>query len=114
MIYFTAHTFKCVCHCRKAMFRVLGMYNFGGGVKKCQIIRIFFFIEEYLEYLGALFSINIFDHSFFLLMHILTLFESDPQNRKQGRQITYYNDVLVCKVYSSQEKKNKIKQTLFC
>ena len=30
MIYFTAHTFKCVCHCRRAMFRVLGMYNFGG------------------------------------------------------------------------------------
>ena len=28
MIYFTAHTFKCVCHSRKAMFRVLGMYNF--------------------------------------------------------------------------------------
>ena len=28
MIYFTAHTFKCVCHCRKAMFRVLGMDNF--------------------------------------------------------------------------------------
>ena len=32
MIYFTAHTFKCVCHCRKAMFRVLGMYNFGLGL----------------------------------------------------------------------------------
>ena len=29
MIYFIAHTFKCVCHCRRAMFRVLGMYNFG-------------------------------------------------------------------------------------
>ena len=29
MIYFTAHTFQCVCHCRRAMFRVLGMYNFG-------------------------------------------------------------------------------------
>ena len=29
MIYFTAHTFKCVCHCRRAIFRVLGMYNFG-------------------------------------------------------------------------------------
>ena len=29
MIYFTAHTFKCVCHCRRAMFRVLSMYNFG-------------------------------------------------------------------------------------
>ena len=28
MIYFTAHTFKCVCHCRRAMFRVLGIYNF--------------------------------------------------------------------------------------
>ena len=28
MIYFTTHTFKCVCHCRRAMFRLLGMYNF--------------------------------------------------------------------------------------
>ena len=28
MIYFTAHTFKCVCHGRRAKFRVLGMYNF--------------------------------------------------------------------------------------
>ena len=28
MIYFTAHTFKCVCHCMRVMFRVLGMYNF--------------------------------------------------------------------------------------
>jgi hypothetical protein len=28
MIYFTAHTLKCVCHCRRVMFRVLGMYNF--------------------------------------------------------------------------------------
>ena len=33
MIYFTAHTFKCVCHCRRAMFRVLGMYNFGDSLK---------------------------------------------------------------------------------
>ena len=33
MIYFTAHTFKCVCHCIKAMFRVLGVYNFGGRGK---------------------------------------------------------------------------------
>ena len=35
MIYFTAHTFKCVCHCRRAMFRVLGMYNFGVKAKHC-------------------------------------------------------------------------------
>ena len=28
MIYFTAHIFNCVCHCIRAMFRVLGMYNF--------------------------------------------------------------------------------------
>ena len=32
MIYFTAHTFKCVCHCRRAMFRVLGVYNFAAMV----------------------------------------------------------------------------------
>ena len=34
MIYLTAHTFKCVCHCRGVMFRVLGMYNFGSRQKK--------------------------------------------------------------------------------
>ena len=34
MIYFIAHTFKCVCHCRRAMFRVLGMYNFERMCKK--------------------------------------------------------------------------------
>ena len=33
MIYFTAHTFKCVCHCRRVMFRVLGMYNFALTLK---------------------------------------------------------------------------------
>ena len=32
MIYFTAPTFKCVCHCRRAMFRVLGMYNFDENI----------------------------------------------------------------------------------
>ena len=30
MIYFTAHTFNCVCHCIRSMFIVLGMYNFAG------------------------------------------------------------------------------------
>ena len=29
MIYFTALIFKCVCHCIRTMFRVLGVYNFG-------------------------------------------------------------------------------------
>ena len=37
MIYFTAHTFICVCHCIRVMFRVLGMYNFGGWSEKCYI-----------------------------------------------------------------------------
>ena len=32
MIDFTAHTFKCVCHCRRVMFRVLGMYNFAAPI----------------------------------------------------------------------------------
>ena len=41
MIYFTAHTFKCVCHCRRAMFRVLGMYNFGLGQKSLKNFRWF-------------------------------------------------------------------------
>ena len=40
MIYFTAHTFKCVCLCRRAMFRVLVMYNFGRALTKSVIIKI--------------------------------------------------------------------------
>ena len=31
--HFTAHTFNCVCHCIKSMFRVLGVYNFGYQLK---------------------------------------------------------------------------------
>ena len=38
MIYFTANTFKCVCHCRRAMFRVLGMYNFARGTDYAHLI----------------------------------------------------------------------------
>ena len=30
---FYAHTFDCVCHSIMSMFRVLGVYNFGGGTK---------------------------------------------------------------------------------
>ena len=41
MIYFTAHTFKCMCHCRRAMFRVLGMYNFGVGIESRIPFKIF-------------------------------------------------------------------------
>ena len=26
---FSAHTFNCVCHSIRSMFRVLGIYNFG-------------------------------------------------------------------------------------
>ena len=40
MIYFTAHTFKCVCHCRRAMFRVLGMYNFASGMQAPQLVDL--------------------------------------------------------------------------
>ena len=29
VIYFTAHTINCVCHCIKSMFRILSVYNFG-------------------------------------------------------------------------------------
>ena len=32
MIYFTAHTFKCVCHCIRTMFRVLSVYNFANCI----------------------------------------------------------------------------------
>ena len=48
MIYFTAHTFKCVCHCRRAMFRVLGMYNFGVGVKSDTVKKLKLFVFELL------------------------------------------------------------------
>ena len=34
MIYFTAHTFKCVCHCIRTMFRALGVYNFAYRPKR--------------------------------------------------------------------------------
>ena len=27
---FSAHTINCVCHSIRSMFRVLGIYNFGG------------------------------------------------------------------------------------
>ena len=39
MIYFAAHTFKCVCHCKRAMFRVLGMYNFALNFKIVQTLK---------------------------------------------------------------------------
>ena len=39
MIYFTAHTFKCVCHCIRTMFRVLGVYNFGMYLEHDKIDR---------------------------------------------------------------------------
>ena len=41
MIYFTAHTFKCVCHCIRSMFRVLGMYNFALPPNRRQLWQIF-------------------------------------------------------------------------
>ena len=31
-LHFTAHTINCVCHSIRSMFRVLGIYNFGGSV----------------------------------------------------------------------------------
>ena len=34
MIYFTAHTFNCVCHSIRSMFRLLGVYNFDQSLKK--------------------------------------------------------------------------------
>ena len=39
MIYFTAHTFNCVCHCIRAMFRVLGMYNFDTQINVENILK---------------------------------------------------------------------------
>ena len=42
MIYFTAHTFKCVCHCRRAMFRVLGMYNFAHTANVYRDLRVLY------------------------------------------------------------------------
>ena len=52
MIYFTAHTFKCVCHSIRTMFRVLGMYNFVLPLETWQPIiswcRSCTALEEYL------------------------------------------------------------------
>ena len=36
IIYFTAHTIKCVCHSIRSMFGVLGLYNFGITPQKNQ------------------------------------------------------------------------------
>ena len=33
IIYFTAHTIKCVCHRIRSIFGVLGLYNFGQNLK---------------------------------------------------------------------------------
>ena len=41
MIYFTAHTFQCVCHCIRTMFRVLGVYNFGLELDQDQEMCLF-------------------------------------------------------------------------
>ena len=32
---FSAHTINCVCHRIRSMFRVLGIYSFGGKVEAC-------------------------------------------------------------------------------
>ena len=40
---FSAHTINCVCHSIRSMFRVLGIYNFGGMVN--YILDIFQFIN---------------------------------------------------------------------
>ena len=50
MIYFTAHTFIYVCHCRRALFRVLGMYNFGLGQKYKNIFVGFLVQMKSLEF----------------------------------------------------------------
>ena len=33
---FSAHTFNCVCHSIRSMFRVLGVYNFECRLKYCK------------------------------------------------------------------------------
>ena len=45
MIYFTAHTIKCVCHSIRTMFRVLGICNFGLAIKTTCF-------TQYLNYLN--------------------------------------------------------------
>ena len=68
MIYFTAHTFNCVCHCIRAMFRVLGMYNFVSGYRLNG--RIIFLIED----LAGLYKQNTF---IIFLCYIETMTEHD-------------------------------------
>ena len=68
MIYFTAHTFKCVCHCRRAMFRVLGMYNFANNSKSVQndlwLFQLFlaFFNSLYQELSGYVSQMSLVLH----------------------------------------------------
>ena len=61
MIYSTAHTFQCVCHCIRTMFRVLGVYNFGGVIKKIS------FTEMHCVFYSFWLKIDIF-WLFFLLL----------------------------------------------
>ena len=42
VIYFTAHTLKCVCHSIRSMFGLLGLYNFGKRMKFLIIFVAFF------------------------------------------------------------------------
>ena len=56
MIYFAAHTFKCVCHCRRAMFRVLGMYNFEYYLKSKRIWQMLVFNLQILALQAPVFT----------------------------------------------------------
>ena len=62
MIYFTAHTFNCVCHCIRVMFRLLGMYNFGEIIKCLEEVNKKIITEEvkntFIELVEKLRKIN--------------------------------------------------------
>ena len=84
MIYFTAHTFKCVCQCRRAMFRVLGMYNFALMMpKKLRVEPTFLTIFSFI----------------YLTKHVRLFIYSEDQSKYALRTYVYFSlsaNTLMC------------------
>ena len=102
MIYFTAHTFKCVCHCRRAMFRVLGMYNFGLGQKSLQkkvhflgYLKTPKFLSEINWHLNMHAQMKVKDHEKSKLIKLNMTFSVT----RQLYLVTYLTKSCVCSVY---------------
>ena len=86
MIYFTAHTFNCVCHCIRAMFRVLGMYNFGRLINQnyatMRVKQILFTSKIISPYCTLYFKFeNTADYPFIIISNLVKN-SSDCENHK--------------------------------